>query len=104
MPRPARRRSSGPSPAGRQASPDLPAAETDEMSWSAPMELAAVRIAATAYLHATDHADELPDSESLADNRWLAGRRLTLLPDSPTWADAATPADREELTAQFLVA
>ncbi|TMM40278.1 MAG: hypothetical protein E6F99_04840 [Actinobacteria bacterium] len=89
-------------------------AETDEMTWSAPMELAAVRVAVAAYLRATDLADELPDSEALVDNRWLAGRRLALLPDAREPAGPAGPgepagadgqeraADHAELTAEFL--
>src|SRR5207237_2082894 len=60
-----------------------------EMSWAAPMEPASVRIAVAPYLQATDLAEELPDSESLVDNRWLAGRRLALLAaDSPEPAAA----------------
>jgi hypothetical protein len=86
-------------------------ADPDEMSWSAPMDPASVRVAAGAYLHATDIADELPGAESLVANRWLAGRRLALLPEAP--AEAADPggapaperdelAGRDELVAQFM--
>jgi hypothetical protein len=98
-------------------------AESDEMSWSAPMEPASVRVAVQPYLHAADLAEELPDSESLVDNRWLAGRRLALLPeavpaqsaeapavadDSGAAPDSGTAADsgsaaRDELLAAFLV-
>ena len=81
------------------------ATDTDEMSWSAPLDPASVRVAAGAYLRATDLADELPDVESLIANRWLAGRRLALLPE--TAPEAAEPgpepdAERDELIAQFL--
>jgi hypothetical protein len=76
-------------------------AEDDEMSWSAPLDPGSVRLAAEAYLHATDLADELPDSASLADHRWLAGRRLALLPAVTGRATGGGP-DREELLAGFL--
>jgi hypothetical protein len=79
------------------------ASDTDEMSWSAPLDPAAVRAAAGAYLHATDLAEELPEAESLVANRWLAGRRLALLPDDPV--PAPEPAtERDELITQFLAA
>jgi hypothetical protein len=72
----------------------------DEMSWSAPLDPAAVRAAASAYLQATDLAEELPDAESLVANRWLAGRRLALLPSTPP--ESAPAPERDELTASFL--
>src|SRR2546429_5107533 len=85
------------------------ATETDEMSWSAPLEPASVRVAAEAYLRATDLADELPEVESLIANRWLAGRRLALLPEPPPESAEPGPepagaaaAERDELIAQFL--
>lgn len=85
------------------------AGDTDEMSWSAPLDPASVRVAAGAYLHATDLADELPETESLIANRWLAGRRLALLPEPPPDSAERDPdpaagpaAEREELIAQFL--
>ena len=81
------------------------ATETDEMSWSAPLEPASVRVAAEAYLRATDLADELPEVESLIANRWLAGRRLALLPEPPpeTPPESGEPgAERDELIEQFL--
>src|SRR2546430_7005556 len=81
------------------------ATETDEMSWSAPLEPASVRVAAEAYLRATDLADELPEVESLVANRWLAGRRLALLPEPPpeTPHESGEPgAERDELIEQFL--
>jgi hypothetical protein len=77
-------------------------ADEDEMTWSAPLELGAVGAAAHAYLRATDLADELPGSDSLAANRYLAGRRLALLPAAePASAPEPSPA-ADELVAQFL--
>jgi hypothetical protein len=77
-------------------------AAEDEMTWSAPLELGSVRAAAHAYLRATDLADELPGGDSLAANRFLAGRRLALLPSAEP-APAAEPVPTgEELVAQFL--
>jgi hypothetical protein len=87
-------------------------ADTDEMSWSAPLDPAAVRAAGTAYLHATDVAEALPDAESFVDNRWLAGRRLAQIPQAPAQipealagtagqTDEAAP-ERDELVARFL--
>jgi len=79
------------------------AGDTDEMTWSAALDPAAVRAAASAYLRATDLAEELPDAESLVANRWLAGRRLALLPDDA--GPAPEPAaERDELITLFLAA
>src|SRR5947208_3064081 len=75
-------------------------ADEDEMTWSAPLDPAAVRAAASAYLHATDLAEELPEAESLVANRWLAGRRLDLLPSTPP--ESAPAPERDELAARFL--
>src|SRR3982750_4170530 len=44
------------------------ATDTDEMSWSAPLDPASVRVAAGAYLDATDPADGVPEAESLIAN------------------------------------
>ncbi len=77
----------------------LPAG-TDDMSWSAPMEPGAVRVATAPYLRATDLADELPDAGSLADSRWLAGRRLAQLPEVTT--EPAPAPDRDELVTAFV--
>jgi hypothetical protein len=77
-------------------------ADEDEMTWSAPLEVGAVGSAAHAYLRATDLAEELPGSDSLAANRYLAGQRLALLPAAePAPAPEAAPA-ADELVAQFL--
>ncbi len=77
-------------------------ADEDDMTWSAPLELGSVRAAAHAYLRSTDLADELPGSDSLAANRYLAGQRLALLPVAGP-AEAPEPAPTgEELVAQFL--
>ena len=81
--------------------------DTDEMTWFAPLAPASVRAAAHAYLRATDLAEELPESESLVANRFLAGQRLALLPETaePDPAGDSAPAstpDREELITQFL--
>ena len=75
----------------------------DEMTWSAPLDPASVRVAASAYLRGTDLADELPEAESLAANRYLAGRRLALLPETgPATEDAPAAPERNELITQFL--
>jgi hypothetical protein len=75
--------------------------DDDLMTWHSEMDPASVRAATHAYLRATDLADELPGSESLTANRYLAGRRLLLLPSSGAAAPAPAP-DREELIAAFL--
>src|SRR2546430_84441 len=71
------------------------ATDTDEMSWSAPLEPASVRVAAEAYLRATDLADELPEVLSA----WVswAGRRVGL----PEPAVAATLDRIDALRAEF---
>jgi hypothetical protein len=65
-------------------------ADPDGMTWLAEVPLATVRTAATAYLRATDVAEELPESESLTANRWLAQSRLALLPEAAVAVDGAT--------------
>jgi hypothetical protein len=75
--------------------------DDDPMTWYAAMDPGSVRAAADAYLRATDLADELPDSESLTANRYLAGQRLLLLPLSGAAAPAPAP-DRHELIGAFL--
>src|SRR6266545_2005989 len=51
-------------------------------------------------VRATDLADELPDAGSLADSRWLAGRRLAQLPEVTT--EPAPAPDRDELVTAFV--
>jgi hypothetical protein len=75
------------------------AADGDEMTWHASLDLSAVRAAADAYLRATDLADELPGAESFAGNRYLAGERLALLP-TPSTVDR--PESDEDLVKEFL--
>lgn len=75
--------------------------DDDPMTWHSAMDPASVRAAADAYLRATDLAGELPGSESLAANRYLAGRRLLLLPSSGGAEPSPAP-DRDELIAAFL--
>jgi hypothetical protein len=70
----------------------------DEMTWSAPMELSSVRAAADGYLRATDLASVLPDADSLASNRYLAGARIALLPAPAAPTSVAEP-DHELVTA-----
>jgi hypothetical protein len=67
-------------------------AADDEMTWHAPLDPSAVRAAADAYLRATDLADEPPAAESFADNRYLAGARVALLP-TPSTVDSPEPDD-----------
>ncbi|MBO0870813.1 MAG: hypothetical protein J2P15_19835, partial [Micromonosporaceae bacterium] len=55
------------------------AGDPDAMTWMAELDPAAVRAAATAYLRATDLAEQ-PPPESLAANRALALSRLAALP------------------------
>ncbi len=81
---------------------DQLSADADEMTWSAPLDPGAVRVAADAYLRATDHAEELPDTGSLVDNRWLAGRRLAMIPAPPASAEDAGTPERDELLGQFM--
>src|SRR5437763_1334746 len=74
--------------------------DDDEMTWHAPLAPASVRAAASAYLRATDLAEELPPADSLSANRYLAGARLALLPDD---AEPAAEAPRpDELIGAFL--
>jgi hypothetical protein len=77
-------------------------ADDDPMTWHATMDPGSVRAAADAYLRATDLADELPDSESLTTNRFLAGRRLLLLPQAAPPPDAGPAPERDELIGAFL--
>src|SRR5947209_3652874 len=75
----------------------------DEMTWHAELDPGSVRAAADAYLRATDLADELPGSEALTGNRYLAGARLALLPATPTPAEPVPPAPApDELIVTFM--
>jgi hypothetical protein len=76
----------------------------DDMTWHAPLDPASVRAAASAYLRATDLAAQLPDSEALTANRYLAGQRLALLPAASAVTDAERPRapERNELLVAFL--
>jgi hypothetical protein len=56
------------------------ASDPEAMTWMAELDPAAVRAAATAYLRATDLAEQTPP-ESLAANRALALARLAILPE-----------------------
>jgi hypothetical protein len=78
--------------------------DPDGMTWLAEVPPETVRRAATAYLRATDLAEELPDSESFAANRWLAQSRLALLPPPSEDAEPAAEQPDRNLAEEFLTA
>jgi hypothetical protein len=78
--------------------------DPDAMTWLTEVPQSTVRTAALAYLRATDLAEELPDSDSIAANRWLALSRLALLAEPAEPAPPADAAGGGNLAEEFLAA
>ncbi|MEN3303938.1 MAG: hypothetical protein V7603_140 [Micromonosporaceae bacterium] len=78
--------------------------DPDAMTWLTEVPLATVRTAAHAYLRATDLAAQLPASEGLPANRWLALSRLALLPEPADEPEPAAPAADRNIAEEFLAA
>jgi hypothetical protein len=84
----------------------------DEMTWFSEIEPSTLRTAAGAYLTATDNAAELPESDSVAEDRTLVEARLRLLAappavpsspeSSPESSEGTIDAARAVLIADFL--